>query len=104
MAACPSMIRMSLPSSKRMDRPVGNSPGPEITFKSTAGVEDTAFPEASQTVSHSCTSSVPSVFTPLILLDFNFKHTGLPFPGHSGGAIPAYSFRYQYQERFGIRK
>lgn len=55
-------MRMSLSFSNRMERPVGNSPGPDKTFSSTTGAQATVLPAESHTVIPSRTSSVPSVF------------------------------------------
>ena len=52
---------------------------------------------------HGCMSSVPSVDASIddgvMAMD-----TGALSTGHSGGAMPPYSLRYQYHERLGMRK
>ena len=51
---------MSLSGEKTMERPVGNSPGPERTARRTSGHCDVRFPSASRTVTSRWTSLVPS--------------------------------------------
>ena len=104
MAACPSMMRMSLSGAKQIDVPVGNSPGPEIIFSSTVGELLIGFPSAFSIVTSNCTSSVPSVRMPVVPDASSFSCAGTPSSGHSGGVIWVYSFLYQYHERLGIRK
>ena len=104
MAACPSIIRISLSFSNKIELPVGNSPGPEISFKYTEGELFNSFPASSRTETVNKTSSVPSVRTFSVFVASNFSRAGMPSTGHTGGATWVYSLRYQYHERLGIRK
>src|ERR1700677_3712713 len=109
MAASPSRIAMSDLGSldgglNVMDRPVGNSPGPDSMVKVTGGELLIGVPVASCTVTRSWQSSVASVPWIVVLSAISESLAGVPFCGHSGGGIWRYWLRYQYQERFGIRK
>ena len=104
MAALPSMMRMSLSAAKSMERPVGNSPGPDTTLIRTWGLLLSLRPVRSSTVTINCTSSVPSALMSRVLLASSLNLAGSPSTGHWGGALWAYSLRYQYHERLGKRK
>src|ERR1039458_2630983 len=109
MAAMPSRMAMSDCGSFEaglnvMERPVGNSPGPDSIVKVTGGELLIGLPLASCTVTRSWQSAVASAPWIVVLSTVSDSLAGVPFCGHSGGGICRYWFRYQYQERFGIRK
>ena len=109
MAASPPRMAMSDCGSldgglKVMERPVGNSPGPETMVKVTGGELLIAFPLLSSTVTRSWQSSVALVPWIVVLSAVSTSLAGVPSCGHSGGGIWRYWLRYQYQDSFGIRK
>ena len=104
MAAWPSRMAMSDCGSKVMERPVGNSPGPDSMVKVTGGELLSGLPFASCTVTRIWASSVASVPWMTVLSAVSASFAGVPGCGHAGGGMCAYSLRYQYQERFGMRK
>src|SRR5689334_6207545 len=97
-------MRMSDLLSKSMLVPVGNSPGPLMILSCTGGELLIGLPSASRTVIKSHVLSVPSVLSASSLPALSFRPAGVPSAGHSGGGTFAYSLRYQYHERLGIRK
>jgi hypothetical protein len=94
MAAWPSRIAMSeaLPrpgGEKVIERPVGNSPGPETMERVTAGLSFTRAPEASSRVTTSWTSSVPSAAARVLLSAASVTRAALPSTGQAGAGAPA---------------
>src|SRR4051794_4549467 len=103
MAAWPRVILMSVCSSKVMDGPVGNSPGPDSIVNVTGGELRTCRPSLSRTVRMIRQSSVASVPWMVVLSADSLSRAGTPGSGHDGGGILRYSLRYQYQLRLGRR-
>ena len=70
-----------------MDRPVGNSPGPDSTVSVTGGQLLIALPSLSTMVMMSCASSVPSTDLSVVLSEVNSNAAGMPLLGHAGGRM-----------------
>jgi len=90
MAALPSRMTMSDCGSsegglKVMERPVGNSPGPDSMVKVTGGELEMGLPPASSTATRSWQSSVASVPWMVVLSAVRERVAGTPSAGHSGG-------------------
>src|ERR1035437_376053 len=84
--------------------PVGNSPGPDVTVSVTVTLLLIALPLESTTVTSSHASCVPSTAESVVVLAVSFNPAGVPEVGQVGCATFAYALRYQWYERFGIRK
>src|SRR5579862_1991740 len=97
-------MAMSESEANVIERPVGNSPGPDSTERVTGGQLLSALPSLSTTVATSWASSVPSACCKVVLSVVSLSAAGAPWTGHSGGGILQYSLRYQYHARFGSRK